>query len=380
VLERVRQAIEQRHGTVMVDSDVVRIERSGNRLRRVIVAHGGGEQSIAGEHFLSSMPITEFVLRLDPPPPPQVVAAAKRLSYRDFLTVCLIVNRPDLFPDNWIYIQDPDVQVGRIQNFKNWSPDMVPEPSQSSLGLEYFCTEGDRLWSMPDADLIELAKRELELIGLARASDITDGCVFRVEKAYPVYDSDYQEYLEVMKDFVAGLENFQTVGRNGLHRYNNQDHAMLTGMLAVRNVLEGERNDLWSVNADQEYLEEMEIPQAAETALDSAVGEALVRLDRTAFGLSLGTVAGIVLFVATLVLVLKGGPSVGPNLQLLGHFFPGYRVSLGGSFVGLLYGFLIGFICGWSFAFLRNASVFLYVTTVQRRVERRMLRRIFEYV
>jgi hypothetical protein len=326
------------------------------------------------------MPITEFVLRLDPPPPPEVAAAAKRLTYRDFLTVCLIVNRPDLFPDNWIYIQDPEVQVGRIQNFKNWSPDMVPEPSQSSLGLEYFCTEGDRLWSMPDADLIELAKRELELIGLARASDIADGCVFRVEKAYPVYDSDYQEYLEVMKDFVADLENFQTVGRNGLHRYNNQDHAMLTGMLAVRNVLEGERNDLWSVNADQEYLEEMEIPQAAETAVESAVGEALVRLDRTAFGLSLGTVAGIALFVATLFLVLKGGPVVGPNLELLGHFFPGYRVSLGGSVVGLVYGFLIGLVCGWSFAFLRNASVFLYVTTVRRRVERRMLRRIFEYV
>jgi hypothetical protein len=134
------------------------------------------------------------------------------------------------------------------------------------------------------------------------------------------------------------------------------------------------------VNADQEYLEEMEIPQAAETAVESAVGEALVRLDRTAFGLSLGTVAGIALFVATLFLVLKGGPVVGPNLELLGHFFPGYRVSLGGSVVGLVYGFLIGFLCGWSFAFLRNASVFLYLTMVRRRVERRMLRRIFEYV
>jgi protoporphyrinogen oxidase len=379
----VKQAIEQRGATVMVNCGVVRIERSGNRLRRVIVAHDGVEQSIAAEQFLSSMPITEFALRLDPPPPPRVVAAAKRLTYRDFLTVCLIVNQPELFPDNWIYIQDPEVQVGRIQNFKNWSPDMVPEPSKSSLGLEYFCTEGDRLWSMPDHELIDLGKRELERIGLAKASDIDDGCVFRVEKAYPVYDSDYQEYLEVVKDFVAGLENFQTVGRNGLHRYNNQDHAMLTGMLAVRNVLEGERNDLWRVNADQEYLEEMEIPQAGPetaTAVESAISQGLVRLDRTAFGLSTGALAGIALFVATLVLVFKGGPLVGPNLRLLGQFFPGYRVTLEGSFIGLVYGFLTGFVGGWSFAFLRNASVFLYVTTIRRRVERRLLRRIFEYV
>ncbi len=328
------------------------------------------------------MPITEFVLRLDPPPPAQVAAAAKRLTYRDFLTVCLIVNQPDLFPDNWIYIQDPEVQVGRIQNFKNWSPDMVPEPTKSSLGLEYFCTEGDQLWSMPDPELIELGKRELERIGLARASDIEDGCVFRVEKAYPVYDSDYQEYLEVVKDFVAGLENFQTVGRNGLHRYNNQDHAMLTGMLAVRNVLEGERNDLWSVNADQEYLEEMEIPEIpaeAVAAAESAINQALVRLDRAAFGLSTGTLAGVGLFVATLILVLKGDLLVGPNLRLLGHFLPGYRVTVGGSFIGLAYGFLTGFVGGWSFAFLRNASVFLYLTMIRRRIERRMLRKIFEY-
>jgi protoporphyrinogen oxidase len=379
----VKEAIEQRDGTVIVNCGVVRIERSGHRLRRVIVAREGVEQSIAADQFLSSMPITEFVLRLDPPPPPRVTAAAKRLGYRDFLTVCLIVNQPDLFPDNWIYIQDPEVQVGRIQNFKNWSPDMVPDPSKSSLGLEYFCTEGDRLWSMPDHELIELGKRELERIGLARARDIEDGCVFRVEKAYPVYDSDYQEYLEVVKGFVAGLENFQTVGRNGLHRYNNQDHAMLTGMLAVRNVLGGERNDIWSVNADQEYLEEMEIPEAAPEALaavESAISQALLRLDRTAFGLATGALAGIGLFAATLVLVLKGGPVVGPNLRLLGNFFPGYQVTLSGSFIGLAYGFLTGFFGGWSFAFLRNASVFLYITAIQRRVERRLLRKMFEYV
>ena len=158
---------------------------------------------------------------------------------------------------------------------------------------------------------------------------------------------------------------------------------MLTGMFAVRNVVFGERNDLWSVNTDQEYIEEMEIPEAATeavTAIESAISQALVRLDRTAFGLSTGALAGIGLFAATLILVLKGGPVVGPNLRLLGEFFPGYRVTLGGSFIGLAYGFLTGFVGGWSFAFLRNASVFLYITTIQRRVERRLLRRMFEYV
>ena len=131
---------------------------------------------------------------------------------------------------------------------------MVPDSSKSSLGMEYFCTEGDELWNMADADLVELGKHEVQRIGLASYYDIQDGCVFRVPKSYPVYDSDYQDSLVRLKEFVSGLENFETIGRNGLHRYNNQDHAMLTGMLAVRNLVLGEQNDLWSVNADQEYM------------------------------------------------------------------------------------------------------------------------------
>ncbi|MDQ4077808.1 MAG: FAD-dependent oxidoreductase, partial [Chloroflexota bacterium] len=185
------------------------------------------------------------------------VKAAQRLHYRDFLTVCLIVRQPELFPDNWIYIHDPAVRVGRIQNFKNWSPDMVPDLSTTSLGLEYFCTEGDELWTTPDEELVELGKREVARIGLARYEDIEDGCVVRVDKSYPVYDSDYGDCLGTIRDYVQSFENFQTIGRNGLHRYNNQDHAMLTGMYAVRNFVLREQSDLWSVNADQEYHEEV---------------------------------------------------------------------------------------------------------------------------
>ncbi|MGH7820939.1 MAG: NAD(P)/FAD-dependent oxidoreductase, partial [Candidatus Binatia bacterium] len=272
----VRETVESRSGVVRLNSDVVRIERTGNRIDGVVVSCNGHEEVIRGTHFLSSMPVTEFVRKLDPPPPDAVLRSAGKLSYRDFLTVCLIVKKKDLFPDNWIYIQDPEVRVGRIQNFKNWSPDMVPDPAKTSLGLEYFCNEGDDLWTMPDAELIALGKREIERIGLAREEDVEDGCVFRVAKAYPVYDSDYADYLAVVRSFVDGLENCQTVGRNGLHRYNNQDHAMLTGMLAVENLTNGHRNDLWSVNTDAEYHEEMEIPAEVEQVVEVAE-EALAR-------------------------------------------------------------------------------------------------------
>jgi len=258
----VKSRIEERGGSVRLNRGVVQIRRTGSRIDCVVVACDGREEVYEGTDFLSSMAIKDFVLSLDPPPPRRVLDAAKMLNYRDFLTVCLIVSQPELFKDNWIYIHDPGVKVGRIQNYKNWSPQMVPDPGKTSLGLEYFCTVGDALWCLPDSDLIELGKREVDRIGLARAADIEDGCVFRVPKSYPIYDSDYRGHLAVVREFVDGLENFATIGRNGLHRYNNQDHAMLTGILAVRNLVLGEKNDLWSVNAEQEYHEEVRVPAA----------------------------------------------------------------------------------------------------------------------
>jgi protoporphyrinogen oxidase len=380
----VKEQIESRGGEVRVNTGVVAIQRNGKGIESVLVGCNGHAETIRGTHFISSMPVTEFIKKLDPPAPPAVANAADKLRYRDFLTVCVIVNKPDLFPDNWIYVHDPEVSVGRIQNFKNWSLDMVPDSSKTSLGLEYFCTEGDDLWNMANGELIDLGKRELERIGLASAADVEDGCVFRVPKAYPIYDSEYREYLTVVKDFVAGLPNYQTIGRNGLHRYNNQDHAMLTGMLAVRNVILGEKNDLWNVNADQEYHEEIREkielqPQVVTEAVKEAFAKAFPKLDRLAFGLSIGTVAGLLLFLMTLILVLKGGAVVGPTLQLLQNYFPGYTVTVAGSLLGLAYGFVTGFISGWGFAFLRNATVFLYMAVVRRRAERQVLRQLLEY-
>lgn len=381
----VREKINLSGGKVRTNTEVVRVNRRGNRIASVEVACDGNRETIEGTDFISSMPVTEFLKRLDPPPPPQVLSAAHQLHYRDFLTVCLVVNQPNLFPDNWIYVHDPEVQVGRIQNFRNWSPDMVPDPKKSSLGLEYFCTEGDDVWTMSDADLVELGKRELDRIGLAKYADIVDGCVCRVEKAYPVYDSGYREHLVTVQRFVDNLENFQTIGRNGLHRYNNQDHAMLTGMYAVRNLMLGEHNNLWDINTDPEYHEELEEEGQTPTSetvevLQGVLTGAFPRLDRTAFGLSVGTIVGVILLLVTLLVGLNGEIGSSLALELIGHYLPGYRVTVFGSFLGLLYGFSIGFICAWLFAFFRNSTLLLYFAFVRRHSEAQMLRRFSEYI
>lgn len=260
---------------------------------------------------------------------------------------------------------------------------MVADPEKSSLGLEYFCSEGDKLWTTPDADLIELGKRELGSIGLAKYEDVEDGCVFRVPKSYPVYDSDYRDHLDTVRKYVDGLENLQTIGRNGLHRYNNQDHAMLTGMLAVRNLVLNQKNDLWNVNAEQEYHEEVRSTSDQSTELAEAIqgvmADVFLKIDRRAFGLAWGVVGGLLLFLATAVLVVQNGPNVGQNLSLLRNYLPGYTVTWAGSLLGLLYGFLLGFAAGWLTAFIRNATLFLITAAIHRGSERQTLRRILEY-
>jgi protoporphyrinogen oxidase len=254
--ERVTDIIRASGKEVRMGAGVERVFWSDGRVDAVEVGSGDGRDVVPGTHFISTMPIRELVRKLDPPAPPEVLAAADGLNYRDFLTVAVVVDKAELFPDNWIYIHEPDVKVGRIQNFKNWSPDMVPDSSKTCLGLEYFCFEGDGLWTTPDAELVELAKRELDLLGLVRASDVESGAVVRMPKAYPVYDGVYEQHLEVIRRFLAKLPNMQLVGRNGMHKYNNQDHSMLTAMLAVENIL-GAEYDLWQVNAEQEYHEEV---------------------------------------------------------------------------------------------------------------------------
>ncbi|PTY05942.1 FAD-dependent oxidoreductase [Opitutaceae bacterium EW11] len=216
----------------------------------------GTVRTVEAEHYIVSMPLRETVLAFDPPLPEAAREAAKRLSYRDFLTVALVVEGENPFPDNWIYIHDPSVKLGRIQNFKNWSDALIGRPGTTCLGLEYFCFEGDGLWNSPDDELIELGKRELAQLGLARAEQVKDGSVVRIEKAYPVYDPGYLERVDTIRRVLeSAARNLQVVGRNGMHKYNNQDHSMMTALLAAKN-LHGGRFNLWNVNSDAEYHEE----------------------------------------------------------------------------------------------------------------------------
>lgn len=211
----------------------------------------------AADHFISSMPLRHLIESLSPGAPAEIREAAAALTYRDFLTVGLVVRNPKLFPDNWIYIHDSQVKVGRIQNYKNWSPFMVASPELTTLGLEYFCFEGDGLWTTPDAQLVELAIKEVNQLGMTRPGEVIDGVVVRMPKAYPVYSDGYQQNVQKIRDFLdAQLPNLQLVGRNGMHRYNNTDHSMLTGILSARNILKQGCWDLWKVNGDAEYLEE----------------------------------------------------------------------------------------------------------------------------
>jgi protoporphyrinogen oxidase len=239
---------------IRLQRTVVALKRSGFRIDAVVARRGESLEGVAGSDFIASMPLSELVLGLDPPAPAEVQAAARALRHRDFITVALMIRKPDLFPDNWVYIHTPEVHVARIQNFRNWSAAMVPDAGTSCLGLEYFCNEGDWLWQLPDPELIALARRETVQLGFASEEEIFDAAVVRQRKAYPVYDPAYRGHLERLRDYLRQFENLQMVGRNGLHKYNNQDHAMLTALLAARNILGG-NHDVWAVNTEEDYHE-----------------------------------------------------------------------------------------------------------------------------
>ncbi|AKM11439.1 FAD-dependent oxidoreductase [Croceicoccus naphthovorans] len=272
--EAARDKIVAAGGQVLMGHSLRRLAadtKGGWRLHATCV--GGGETVIRARDAISSAPMRELAARLAPVP--GTVLDAGALKYRDFLTVALKVKSKDLFPDNWIYIHDSKVQVGRIQNFRSWSPEMVPDQDVACVGLEYFCFEGDGLWASADADLIELAKKEMAILGLCDPSDVIGGSVVRQEKAYPVYDEGYADRVSAMREELeAKHPTLHLVGRNGMHRYNNQDHAMMTAMLTVENILAGERiYDTWCVNEDAEYHEagnegEVDLPRVVEHTAD----------------------------------------------------------------------------------------------------------------
>ena len=239
--------------TLHMNCGVQKIEYTNNSWTVQTTSQG----NVTGfDYVLSTAPMRELVANVLPAFPATVAANAAALGYRDFLTVVLICKDEDAFSDNWIYIHDPKVKVGRVQNFKSWSPYMVPDPSMACYGLEYFCFEGDGLWTSSNADLIALGKKEIEKIGLTKASAVVDGYVVRQPKAYPVYDQFYKARVDSVRDALANYPGLYLIGRNGMHKYNNQDHSMMTAMLAAKNIIAGkELYNLWDVNEDAEYHE-----------------------------------------------------------------------------------------------------------------------------
>ncbi|MEO8634249.1 MAG: NAD(P)/FAD-dependent oxidoreductase [Gemmatimonadales bacterium] len=245
--------------SVLLKHYVTAVELENGKCVAVRARTGEGEVRVACDHVINTSAIRDLVSFLEPAVAPKVSAAANGLRYRDFLVVALMLEAKDLFPDNWIYIHTPGVKVGRIQNFNNWSKAMVPVEGHTCLGLEYFCFEGDGLWTSKDADLVALAKQEFLSLELTRPDvKVVDGAVIRMPKAYPIYDGAYRQHLDDVRACIDAIPNLHTVGRNGMHKYNNADHSMLTAMFAIAN-MQGAKHDIWEVNTDYEYHEEQKL-------------------------------------------------------------------------------------------------------------------------
>jgi len=251
---RAKELVEKRGGKVHLKSQVFQLNRKENKISSALVRTNSSLEEAKADYFLSTLPLRELILSIKPAAPNDVLDAAQKLRYRDFFTVSLVIGKPFIFPDNWIYVHSPEVRVGRIQNFKNWSPEMVPNPQTTTLGLEYFCFESDEIWKKDDSQLIKLGIEEVSKLKFAKREQVIDGMVIRSAKTYPIYDEGYKERIETIRDYLSGIENLQTIGRNGLHRYNNQDHSMLSAIVAVRNIL-GEKHSVWDINVDDEYHE-----------------------------------------------------------------------------------------------------------------------------
>jgi protoporphyrinogen oxidase len=266
--EYVAEDVKNHGGVVRPNCNVVRLLTEGSRVVAAEVEDtaAGTRETIASDYFFSTMPIKELMRALDASVPANVLEVSDGLIYRDFITVGLLLTKlkisdrtpggARLLADNWIYIQEPDVQVGRMQIFNNWSPYLVADPNNVWIGLEYFCYETDPIWKLPDADMIDLAKREMAKIGIIETGDVIDACVIRVPKTYPAYFGAYERFEEI-KTYINGFENLFLVGRNGMHKYNNQDHSMLTAMTAVDNIIEGrtDKTNIWNLNTEMDYHE-----------------------------------------------------------------------------------------------------------------------------
>jgi len=253
--EAMADQAQRRGASIQLHHEVTRVNHSAGKVVSVVAGSAGGEVEYPVGNLISSMPLTELVFRLSPQAPSEVVAAARSLRYRSILTVNLVLRQEHVVPDTWVYLHAPEVQAGRIQLYKNWSPEMVPDAAMNTVGFEYFVWEGDSMWNRPDDQLREMAMADLRSLGLGDPAVVEDCFVVRYAKAYPVYDLTYQGPLKAIRDYLGRFSNVVCVGRYGQFRYNNMDHSIMTALLGVRRLL-GESVDPWAVNADAEYLEE----------------------------------------------------------------------------------------------------------------------------
>jgi protoporphyrinogen oxidase len=256
--EAFHRRVEELGIPVELKQRCVEVHHRDGHVDAIRVRSNGDLRDVAVDAVLSSIPLSELVLSLRPAAPAEVQAAARSLRYRELVLVALVIDEERPFPDNWIYLHDPGTLAGRVQNFGSWSPSMVV-PGTTCLGVEYFCFEGDEIWNMPDEQAVEMARNELAKVGLIRPERVVEGVKVRVPRAYPMYDSGYPEAVAVLRAYLDGFDNLATFGRNGLHRYNNQDHSMWTAILATLNLTDGTSYDVWSVNTEAAYLEEGEI-------------------------------------------------------------------------------------------------------------------------
>ncbi len=255
--EKMQKAVEQKGSRLSFGREVTALHHKGGRITRVVTRNAEGlEETWPATDVITSLPLTLLIQRLNPPPPPDILEASRQLTFRSTILVYLVIQGENLFPDNWIYVHAPEVQMGRITNFRNWSPEMTV-PGQTVLCVEYWCFPSDSFWNQSDADLQAMAAHDLQTIHLFKPAPVLDGFCIKIPRTYPVYRMGYRRYLDPLVAYLKTFANLQPIGRFGAFKYNNQDHSILMGMLAARNLL-GESHDLWSVNSDSEYQEEIQ--------------------------------------------------------------------------------------------------------------------------
>lgn len=377
--EGFQKKIEAMGGKLRLNSEVVTIKQKNGLIESVTCAEGGTITEIPVKNLISSAPITRLVSYLEPKIPESIIKASNKLVYRSFIIVFLVIDKEVLFPDQWLYIHSSNVGVSRIQNYKNWSKAMVPNPKTTSLGMEYFCTEGDEKWMMSDAELTDIASRDLYELGFAKTDNVIDSYVVRQSNAYPIYNKEYNKNLMIIREYLDTIDNLQTIGRSGMHRYNNMDHSMYTGILAARNVT-GANYDLWKVNEDDEYLEESKLPVDAHPVPEKILQRTFARMNKLAFAIAAGSVAGLLFFLVTIWPFITAGNAIDPYLQLLSQYFVGYTVTVKGAFIAFGYSFFWGFLFGWLFAYLRNLFLGLYVYNIKKKSELLSLRDFIDHL